>query len=112
MSKNTLTMVFRPLGLLLLAALAACGGGSVVPGTRDASALRPLPTAYLARRAVCYEGYRAAGPGSETVTNAQLLQDLTLLAQGNLTLLQQLNQDSQGASHFAKNWWMFAAKTT
>jgi len=93
MSKITLTMVFRPLGLLLLAALAACGGGTVVPGTRDAGALRPLPTAYLARHAVCYEGFRGAGPGAETVTNAQLLQDLTLLAQGNLTLLRLYNSD-------------------
>jgi len=93
MSKNTLTMVFRPFGLLFLAALTACGGGGVVPGTRDASVLRPLPTAYLARHAVCYEGYRGAGPGSETVTNAQLLQDLTLLAQGNLTLLRLYNSD-------------------
>jgi exo-beta-1,3-glucanase (GH17 family) len=94
MSKNTLTMVLRSSGLLLLAALlVSCGGGGVVPGTRDASALRPLPTTYLARHAVCYEGYRAGGPGSETVTNAELLQDLTLLTQGNLTLLRLYNSD-------------------
>ena len=94
MSKHTLTMVLRSSGLMLLAALwVSCGGGGVVPGTRNASALRPLPTTYLARHAVCYEGYRGTGPGSETVTDTELLQDLNLLAQGNLTLLRLYNSD-------------------
>lgn len=94
MSKHTLIMVLRSCGLMFFAGLwVSCGGGGVIPGTRDASALRPLPTAYLARHAVCYEGYRGAGPGSETVTDTELLQDLSLLAQGNLTLLRLYNSD-------------------
>jgi hypothetical protein len=32
--------------------------------------------------------------------------------QGNFTLLKQLNEDAQGNAQFAKDWWMFAAKTT
>ena len=92
MTHFTPSMVLRSFGMMLGLALVSCGGGGTVPGT-DATALRPLPTTYLARHAVAYEGYRAAGPGSETVTNTELLQDLNLLAQGNLTLLRLYNAD-------------------
>ena len=88
MSNPALTRVLRSfLGFLVVAALTSCGGGGVVPGTVDAKAIRPLPTEYLTRTAVAYSPYRTANFQTETPTVGQITQDLTLLAQGNFTLI-------------------------
>ena len=88
MSNPVLTRVLRScLGLLFAAALTSCGGGGVVPGTVDAKAIRTLPTEYLTRNAVAYSPYRTANFQTETPTVGQITQDLTLLAQGNFTLI-------------------------
>ena len=86
MSTPPLSMLYRPLGLALLATLAACGGGGIVPGT-DTTALRTLPADYFTRAAVAYEPFRTANRDTETVTSAEVLQDLQLLVQGNLKLI-------------------------
>ena len=88
MSNPALTRVLRSfLGFLVVAALTSCGGGGVVPGTVDAKAIRPLPTEYLTRTAVAYSPYRTANFQTETPTVGHITQDLTLLAQGNFTLI-------------------------
>ena len=86
MSNPTLTMALRSLGLVLLGTLAGCGGGGIVPGA-DATALRALPADYLTRKAVAYESFRSGNMATETVTPAEILQDLTLLDHGGFTLL-------------------------
>ena len=74
------------LGMLLIVALTACGGGGVVPGT-DTRALRPLPVAYTTRTAVAYSPYRTGNMSTETPSAAHIKQDLDLLIQGNFTLI-------------------------
>ena len=69
--------------------LAGCGGGGTVPypGVQT----RPLPADFGTRKAVAYSPFRTAvAPGStpaETVTPAEVTQDLTLLAQGGFGLI-------------------------
>jgi len=86
MSTPPLSMLYRPLGLALLATLAACGGGGIVPGT-DTTALRTLPPDYFTRAAVAYEPFRTANRDTETVTSAEILQDLNLLVEGKFGLI-------------------------
>ena len=101
MLKITLTMVLRSFGLMLIAALlVACGGGGVVPGTRDAAALRPLPTEYVTRSAAAYGPFRINSPdapSTEPVTTAHILQDLNLLIQGNITLIRMFDSSDKVA---------------
>jgi hypothetical protein len=68
------------LGLLLvsLSLVSGCGGG-VVPGAIDASSLRALPTAFLERQAIAYSPYRSSNRDTETVSKANIQQDLQLL---------------------------------
>ena len=87
MSKNILTPILRSLsGLMLVTALVSCGGGGTVAGP-DTTGLRPLPVEYLTRTAVAYSPYRTTNMSTETPTPAQISQDLTLLVQGNFTLI-------------------------
>lgn len=86
MSKPLRTMVLRTFGTALLATLAACGGGGVIPGT-DATQLRALPADYFTRAAVAYSPYRTSNNSTEVITPAELTQDLNLLAQGKFGLI-------------------------
>ncbi len=57
-------------------------------------ALRPLPAVYATTKAVNYSPYRAAGPGLEMPTDAQISQDLTLLQTAGIGLLRTFGADS------------------
>jgi exo-beta-1,3-glucanase (GH17 family) len=71
---------------LLLALLAgACGGGGLVPYT--GVAVRTLPAEFSARHAVAYGPFRSANRSTETVTSAEILQDMNLLLAGNFRLI-------------------------
>jgi len=65
--------------------LVGCGGGGVVPGT--GVTLRPLSADFTSRKAVSYSPFRTANRDTETVTDAYVLQDLTLLSQGGFKLI-------------------------
>ena len=89
--------------------LTACGGGgdghtgltakiqTPVPPASYSLALRPLPAIYTssATKAINYSAYRTAGgPNqSEIPTDAQILQDLTLLNSAGYTLLRLFDTD-------------------
>lgn len=87
MSTHTPALVLRPIAALALAvALASCSGGNrSVP--YPASHPRPLPADYRTRKAVAYGPYRSDNESTETVTEAEISQDLNLLAQGNFGLI-------------------------
>jgi exo-beta-1,3-glucanase (GH17 family) len=55
---------------------------------------RALPSGYLNAKAINYSPYRAAGPGSETPTAAQIGQDLQLLSDAGFTLLRLFSSDT------------------
>ena len=86
MSPKTNSMVLRTFVSLLVAGLVGCGGSGIVPGT-DATALRPLPADYLTRKAVAYGPNRTGNTATEIITEAEILQDLTLLVQGEFKLI-------------------------
>lgn len=66
-------------------ALAACGGGGTVPS--GGVALRALPADYATRHAAAYSPFRSNNRDTETVTSAEVLQDLQLLAQAHIGLI-------------------------
>jgi exo-beta-1,3-glucanase (GH17 family) len=66
-------------------ALVACGGGGVVPGT--GVAVRPLGADFTSRKAVNYSPFRTSNRDTEVVTDAKVLEDLTLLSQGGFKLI-------------------------
>lgn len=82
------------LGLAALAAslvLSACGGGSsddtpTPSPTPEARELRPLSAEFTTRKAVSYSGYRGATRDTAP-TEANVLEDLQLLVQGNFRLI-------------------------
>ena len=75
--------------LVFSSLLAACGGGGTIP-TPGVQA-RTLDASFATRKAVAYSPYRSGtAPGStpaETVTAAEIDQDLQLLAQGGFGLI-------------------------
>lgn len=73
------------LALVMLCALASCGGGGVVPAT--GVQLRALSAQFAARKSVSYSPFRTLNRDTETVTAAQIKQDLDLLIAGKFTLL-------------------------
>ncbi len=61
--------------------------------------LRPLPAVYTSGKAVNYSAYRAGGPNvGEVPTDAQILQDLTLLHSGGFNLLRLFGADITAAN--------------
>jgi len=66
-------------------ALVACGGGGVVPGA--GVSLRPLSADFTSRKAVSYSPFRTSNRDTEVLTDANVLQDLTLLSQGGFKLI-------------------------
>ena len=95
MSTHPIALVVRPIALGLAFALVSCGGGGNVPGPSISP--RALPADYFTRKAVCYEAYRSYNPSTETVTDAEVSQDLSLLAEGDFRLLRLYNSDAQSA---------------
>ena len=83
---NTRSLMLRlALAAPLVLALVACGGGGTVPS--GGVAIRALPADYATRHAVAYSPVRTSNRDTETVTSAEVLQDLQLLVQGNLKLI-------------------------
>ena len=83
---NTRSLMLRlALAAPLVLALVACGGGGTVPS--GGVAIRALPADYATRHAVAYSPFRTSNRDTETVTSAEVLQDLQLLVQGNLKLI-------------------------
>jgi exo-beta-1,3-glucanase (GH17 family) len=74
------------LSLLVLSLVAGCGGG-LVPGAIDASSLRALPASFLERQAIAYSPYRSSNRDTETVSKANILEDLQLLIAANYKLI-------------------------
>jgi exo-beta-1,3-glucanase (GH17 family) len=70
---------------LCLFLLTSCGGSGSVPD--HGAAIRPLSTEMSTRKAVAYSPYRTNNRGTETVTAANITQDLNLLVQGNFRLI-------------------------
>ena len=84
------------LALTVAALVAACGGGGTVPATQPGG-LRPLSAEISTRKAVNYSPYRTPNRDTEVVTRANVLQDLTLLAQGGFTLLRTFDSSDEVA---------------
>lgn len=67
--------------------------------TGSVSALRPLPSVYQTGRAIAYSAYRAGGPGAgEVVSDANILEDLTLLYNNGYRLLRLFGADVNAAN--------------
>lgn len=83
------------LAFALALVLVACGGGGVVPSS--GVQLRALSPEFAARKAVAYSPFRSSNRDTETVTAANIKQDLDLLAAGKFTLIR-LFDSSDNAS--------------
>jgi exo-beta-1,3-glucanase (GH17 family) len=55
--------------------------------------IRPLPAIYTTGKAINYSPYRAAGPGAEVPSDAQVLEDLALLHAAGFNLLRMFGAD-------------------
>jgi exo-beta-1,3-glucanase (GH17 family) len=77
--------------LSLAAVIAACGGGGTTPVTASGGEMRPLPADFSTRKAVAYSPYRTAATandlGAEVITEANVRQDLELLAKAGFGLI-------------------------
>ena len=71
------------LAVLVVGVLVACGGGGYLPSPLSVTDPRPLPAAFLERKAVSYSPYREATSdselGAEVFTDEEILQDLQLI---------------------------------
>lgn len=85
MSMNPLKLARAVLALALVTLLGACGGGGTVP--LPGVQVRALSPEFATRKAVAYSPFRSANRDTETVTAAEITQDLTLLAQGGFGLI-------------------------
>lgn len=85
MSMNPLKLARAVLALALVTLLGACGGGGTVP--LPGVQVRTLSPEFATRKAVAYSPFRSANRDTETVTTAEITQDLTLLAQGGFGLI-------------------------
>ena len=80
------------LACLFAVLLASCGGGGgTTPVTASGGSMRVLPAEFSTRKAVAYSPYRTAtsdaGLASETITEAQVKQDLDLLVKAGFGLI-------------------------
>ena len=85
MAMNPLKLTRALLALALVTILGACGGGGTVP--LPGVQVRALSPDFATRKAVAYSPFRSANRDTETVTTAEVTQDLTLLAQGGFGLI-------------------------
>lgn len=74
------------LALILLTGCLVNGSGTV-PGVVPAGALRPLPAEFTSRKAAAYSPYRTSNRATETITQANIKQDLELLIQADIRLI-------------------------
>ena len=76
--------------------------GAVLPvavALAGSNLLRPLPALYSTASAIAYSPYRSCGPPcGEVPSNADILQDLSLLSKAGFTLLRNYASDSVGAN--------------
>jgi exo-beta-1,3-glucanase (GH17 family) len=86
------------LASLCLAVLASCGGGGSTPDAHNGS-VRPLSAEFTARKAVAYSPYRTAtneaGLAAEQIPDANILQDMNLLATGGFGLIRLFDSDDK-----------------
>ena len=73
--------------------LASCGGGGKLPVTGVER--RALPAEFLQRQAVNYSPYRTANRETETVTKAQIEQDLRLVVRAGFGLIRLFSSDDK-----------------
>lgn len=73
------------MALVIALLVVACGGGGEVPAT--GVALRPLSAEFSSRKAVSYSPFRSTNRDTETVTAANVKQDLQLLVAGGFRLI-------------------------
>lgn len=101
---NMTTLYKRCLATMLAACLAllvvACGGGGVVPS--NGVQIRALSADFGTRKAVSYSPYRSTNTDgsnfqNETVSPANVLQDLRLLQDGGFTLIRLFNSSDSMA---------------
>lgn len=85
MSNLNLALVRTSCTAFAVALLVNCGGGGVVPS--DGVAVRPLNPEYFTRKAVAYSPFRTGNRDTETVTAAQIKQDMDLLVAGGFKLI-------------------------
>ena len=111
MNLNTFIMSIRPLQLLKVAIasalaliLVACGGGGTTPitdVTTTPSGLRTLSVDFIERKAVNYSPYRDSKTNeerpNEDVTDAEVLQDLTLVKAAGFGLIRLFDSDEKVA---------------
>ncbi len=79
----------------LAGALAACGGGGVVPGS--GVVLRPLSSDFTSRKAVSYSPFRSANRDTETITATMVKQDLDLVLTAGYNLIRLFDSSDQVA---------------
>jgi len=111
MNLNTFIMALRPLQLIkaavsaaLVLTLVACGGGGTTPitdVTTTPSGLRALSVDFIERKAVNYSPYRDSKTNedrpNEDVTDAEVLQDLTLLDAAGFGMIRLFDSDEKVA---------------
>jgi len=78
-------LIHTVVALVTALLVVACGGGGEVPAT--GVALRPLSAEFSSRKAVSYSPFRSTNRDTETVTAANVKQDLDLLAAGGFRLI-------------------------
>ena len=89
---------------ILVFALTACGGGGTTPVTdvtTTAGGLRPLSVDFISRKAVNYSPFRTSlrneDRASEVITDAQVLEDLTLIQNAGFGMVRVFNSDEKVA---------------
>lgn len=112
MNSNILTFASRVSGLIklvsvaiFLTSLVACGGGGgatpITDVTTTSSGLRPLTQEFISRKAINYSPYRTATTAenrvNETITDAQVLQDLNLLKTAGIGMVRLFDSDEKVA---------------
>lgn len=78
-------LIHTVMALVIALQVVACGGGGEVPAT--GVALRPLSAEFSSRKAVSYSPFRSTNRDTETVTAANVKQDLDLLVAGGFRLI-------------------------
>lgn len=78
-------LIHTVMALVIALLVVACGGGGEVPAT--GVTLRPLSAEFSSRKAVSYSPFRSNNRDTETVTAANVKQDLQLLVAGGFRLI-------------------------
>ncbi|OIP15865.1 MAG: hypothetical protein AUK50_10030, partial [Comamonadaceae bacterium CG2_30_57_122] len=102
--RRTVTVIKVATAAVVVLALTACGGGGTTPVTNvttTAGGLRPLSVDFISRKAVNYSPFRTSLKNedrvNEVITDAQVLQDLTLLQTAGFGMVRVFNSDEKVA---------------